>query len=51
MTYDPYTDVSVTALLPLWDFSRGEHSFDVCFFHMYYAAYAAKGALGYPIKR
>lgn len=51
MTYDPATDVSVVALLPLWDFTRGIDSFDACFFHMYYAAYAAKGALGYPIKR
>lgn len=51
MTYDPGTDVSVIALLPLWDFSKGIDSFDTCFFHMYYAAYAAKGALGYPIKR
>lgn len=51
MTYDPATDVSVIALLPLWDFSKGEASFDTCFFHMYYAAYAAKGALGYPIHR
>ncbi|CCH51878.1 D-alanyl-D-alanine carboxypeptidase Short=DD-carboxypeptidase [Fibrisoma limi BUZ 3] len=51
MTYDPNTDVSVVAMLPLWDFSRGIDSFDTCFFHMYYAAYAAKGALGYPIIR
>lgn len=51
MAYDPATDVSVVALLPLWDFTKGEASFLTCFLHMYYAAYAAKGALGYPIKR
>lgn len=51
MTYDPTTDVSVVAMLPLWDFVRGQPSFETCFRHMYYAGYAAKGALGYPIKR
>ncbi|WP_229310776.1 serine hydrolase domain-containing protein [Larkinella arboricola] len=50
MAYDPATDVSIVAMLPLWDFSRGEASFLTCFRHMYYAGYAAKGALGYPIK-
>ena len=52
MAYDPATQVSVVALLPLWDFTKGdkgEESFLTCFRHMYYAAYAAKGALGYPI--
>jgi D-alanyl-D-alanine carboxypeptidase len=49
MAYDPATQVSVVAMLPLWDFTRGEDSFLTCFLHMYYAAYAAKGALGYPI--
>ncbi|NEU70270.1 beta-lactamase family protein [Spirosoma agri] len=50
MAYDPATDVSVVAMLPLWDFTKGEDSFLTCFRHMYYAAYAAKGALGYPIQ-
>lgn len=53
MAYDPATDVSVVAMLPLWDFTKGdkgEESFLTCFLHMYYAAYAAKGALGYPIQ-
>lgn len=49
MAYDPATDVSVVALLPLWDFTKDEETFIICFLHMYYAAYAAKGALGYPI--
>ena len=51
MAYDPATDVSVVAMLPLWDFTKGEESFLTCFRHMYYAAYAAKGALGYPITK
>lgn len=50
MAYDPATDVSVVAMLPLWDFSKGNASFITCFRHMYYAGYAAKSALGYPIK-
>ncbi len=50
MAYDPVTDVSVVAMLPLWDFSQGDASFQKIFLHLYYAAYAAKGALGYPIK-
>lgn len=53
MAYDPATQVSVVAMLPLWDLSIGKGedsvSFLACFQHMYYAAYAAKGALGYPI--
>ncbi|WP_405511749.1 serine hydrolase domain-containing protein [Spirosoma sp. KNUC1025] len=51
MTYDPATDVSVVAMLPLWDFPNGQIAPETCFRHMYYAAYAAKGALGYPISR
>ncbi|GAB3942318.1 serine hydrolase domain-containing protein [Spirosoma harenae] len=51
MAYDPDTDVSVIILLPLWDFSKGEASFETCFRHMYNAGYAAKGALGYPSRR
>lgn len=50
MAYDPATDVSVVAMLPLWDFRKGEILPEACFLHMYYAAYAAKAALGYPIK-
>lgn len=50
MAYDPTTDVSVVAMLPLWDFSQGYASYQKIFLHLYYAAYGAKGALGYPIK-
>ncbi len=42
--------VSVVAMLPLWDFSQGFASYEKIFLHLYYAAYGAKGALGYPIK-
>ncbi|MBC3787791.1 serine hydrolase domain-containing protein [Spirosoma utsteinense] len=49
MAYDPATDTSVVAVLPLWDYTKGFDTFLTCFLHMYYASYAAKGALGYPI--
>ncbi|GAB3280722.1 serine hydrolase domain-containing protein [Larkinella harenae] len=53
MTYDPATDISVVAMLPLWDLTQGPNgdtSFEKCFNSMYDAAYAARAALGYPGK-
>lgn len=54
MTYDPETQVSVVAMLPLWDYTQGPPdglvSFEKCFSAMYDAAYAARVALGYPGK-
>ncbi len=53
MTYDPATQVSVVAMLPLWDLTQGRNgntSFEKCFSAMYDAAYAARSALGYPGK-
>ncbi len=50
MAYDPATDVSVVALLPLWDLTKGGTSFQTCFEAMYDATYAARAALGYPGK-
>ena len=53
MTYDPETQVSVVAMLPLWDLTQGPNgntSFEKCFSAMYDAAYAARSALGYPGK-
>jgi D-alanyl-D-alanine carboxypeptidase len=53
MTYDPDTQVSVVAMLPLWDYTQGKDgrvSFEKCFTAMYDAAYAARSALGYPGK-
>ena len=54
MTYDPITQVSVVAMLPLWDYTQGPPSglvsFEKCFTAMYDAAYAARSALGYPGK-
>jgi D-alanyl-D-alanine carboxypeptidase len=53
MTYDPTTQVSVVAMLPLWDLTQGPNgntSFEKCFTGMYDAAYAARSALGYPGK-
>lgn len=53
MTYDPTTDVSVVAMLPMWDLTQGRNgdiSFQKCFTAMYDAAYAARAALGYPGK-
>ena len=53
MTYDPDTQVSVVAMLPLWDYTQGKDgliSFEKCFRAMYDAAYAARSALGYPGK-
>ena len=51
MAYDPLTDVSVVAYLPLWDYTQGpdgDISFDKCISAIYDAAYAARAALGYP---
>ena len=53
MTYDPITDVSVVAMLPMWDLTQGPNgdiTFQTCFNAMYDAAYAARFALGYPGK-
>ena len=53
VTYDPATEVSVVAMLPLWDLTQGPNgdtSFEKCFTAMYDAAYAARAALGYPGK-
>ena len=53
MAYDPLTDVSVVAYLPLWDFTQGPNgdtSFLKCFNAITDAAYAARVALGYPGK-
>lgn len=53
VTYDPATEVSVVAMLPLWDLTqgpKGDISFEKCFTAMYEAAYAARAALGYPGK-
>ncbi|MBC3792200.1 serine hydrolase domain-containing protein [Spirosoma utsteinense] len=53
MTYDPATDVSVIAMLPMWDLTQGPNgdtTFGKCFNSMYDAAYAARAALGFPGK-
>jgi D-alanyl-D-alanine carboxypeptidase len=50
MAYNPVTDVSVVAYLPLWDLSNGMDSFIACFKSMYEAAYAGLETLGYPGK-
>ena len=50
MEYDPLTDVSVVAYLPLWDLTNDFTSFIKCFNGMYDAAYAARKSLGYPGK-
>ncbi|MBD2755722.1 beta-lactamase family protein [Spirosoma sp. BT704] len=53
IAYDPLTDVSVVAYLPLWDLTEGkdgEISFGKCINALYDAAYAARSALGYPGK-
>ncbi len=53
MIYDPLTDVSVVAYLPLWDLTQGPNgdtSFFKCFTAITDAAYAARAALGYPGK-
>jgi D-alanyl-D-alanine carboxypeptidase len=53
VTYDPATEVSLVAMLPLWDLTQGPNgdtTFEKCFTAMYDAAYAARAALGYPGK-
>jgi len=53
MAYDPLTDVSVVAYLPLWDYTQGpdgDTSFNKCISAIFDAAYAARAALGYPGK-
>jgi hypothetical protein len=49
IAYDPLTDVSVVAYLPLWDYTQGpdrDTSFTKCK-RAHDAAYAARAALGY----
>jgi len=48
MAYNPNDEVSVIALLPL--FEKDKESFSACFNAMYDAAYAARSALGYSGK-
>lgn len=53
MAYDPLTDVSVVAYLPLWDYTQGpdgDTSLNKCISTTFDAAYAARAALGYPGK-
>lgn len=53
IAYDPLTDVSLVAYLPLWDLTQGKEgkeSFDKCIGALYDAAYSARAALGYPGK-
>jgi D-alanyl-D-alanine carboxypeptidase len=53
MAYDPLTDVSVVAYLPLWDYTQGpdgDTSFEKCIQATFDAAYAARAALGFPGK-
>ncbi|QIP17314.1 beta-lactamase family protein [Spirosoma aureum] len=53
VTYDPASEVSLVAMLPLWDLTQGPNgdtTFEKCFTAMYDAAYAARAALGYPGK-
>ncbi len=48
MAYDPITDVSVVALLPIWDLTKGNDSFIKCFNALTGATSAARKTLGYP---
>ena len=48
MSYDPDNDVSVIAMIPLYDYRNGSTSFFVCFNSLQSAAYAARKILGYP---
>ncbi|MCK8495580.1 MULTISPECIES: serine hydrolase domain-containing protein [Spirosoma] len=53
IAYDPLTDVSVVAYLPLWDLTEGkdgEISFGKCINALYDATFAARSALGYSGK-
>ena len=49
MAYDPENDVSLIAMINLYDF-RTENSFGICFNSLQEAAYAARKILGYPGK-
>ncbi|MEO8961993.1 MAG: serine hydrolase domain-containing protein, partial [Ginsengibacter sp.] len=50
MSYDPYHDVSVVVMIPLYDFRNGNISFSLCNNSLSEAAYAAREVLGYPGK-
>ncbi|MEJ7740306.1 MAG: serine hydrolase domain-containing protein [Chitinophagaceae bacterium] len=50
MKYDPAHDVSVVAMIPLYDFRNDDASFNICVLAIKDAAYAAREALGYPGK-
>lgn len=50
MAYDPATEVSVVAMLPLIDWRNGDASVNACIGAMFDAAYGARSALGYPGK-
>ena len=47
MAYNPETDVSIVAMLPLWD-SRNRDNFNACQLTLYNAAYRTLEMLGYP---
>jgi CubicO group peptidase (beta-lactamase class C family)/C-terminal processing protease CtpA/Prc len=48
MAYNPETDISAAAVLPLWDMSGGMSGIWTCYEAMYDAAYRSLEALGYP---
>lgn len=48
MGYRPDIDVSMAAVLPLWDYTDGAASWTLCMEAMYEAASRALAALGYP---
>lgn len=50
MAYDPATDVSIVAMLPLIDWRGGNASINACIGALVDAAYGARAALGYPGK-
>lgn len=50
MAYDPDYDVSVVAMIPLFDLRNGNESFIKCYTSIYDAGYAARAALGFPGK-
>lgn len=50
MAYDPVNDISIVAMVNMWDLRNGTTSFLLPFNAIYDAAYAARDALGYPGK-
>lgn len=50
MAYDPDYDVSVVAMIPLFDLRNGNESFLKCYNSIIDASYAARDALGFPGK-